>query len=70
MEGADDLFPDGSTLSERRAHAVAKYLTDHGVAGNRVKGIGLGNRNPVVPADKTEEDHIRNRRVEIRILSK
>jgi outer membrane protein OmpA-like peptidoglycan-associated protein len=58
------------SLSEARAMTIQKYLVDKGVKGDRVKAIGLGNRNPVVPEELTEEDRVKNRRVEIRILSK
>jgi outer membrane protein OmpA-like peptidoglycan-associated protein len=70
IEGRDDILAGGATLSEARAGTVCRYLIEHGIAGNRLQAIGLGNRNPVVKDEQTEEDHIKNRRVEIRILSK
>ena len=57
-------------LSGRRALAVYHYLVKKGIDKNRLKYIGLGTLNPVVKNENTEADYVRNRRVEIRILSK
>jgi outer membrane protein OmpA-like peptidoglycan-associated protein len=53
-------------LSERRAVAVALYLARHGVAKERLVGIGHGEEQPVTERD-TEEARAANRRIEIRI---
>ena len=67
--GSDTYYSDG-TLSQYRAMAVARYLTEKGIDKKRMQCAGLGNINPIVPEEKTEEDMAKNRRVEIRILSK
>jgi outer membrane protein OmpA-like peptidoglycan-associated protein len=51
-------------LSERRADAVAKILTDNGVASMRVTAIGRGFDQPVASND-TPGGRAQNRRVEI-----
>jgi len=66
----DAPYLGNATLSEARAITIRRYLIEKGVKENRVQATGLGNRNPVVPQELTEEDRIKNRRVEIRILSK
>lgn len=55
-------------LSLNRAKAVMNYLVKQGVAANRVSFKGLGFRAPKIPYEKTEEDRLTNRRVEIRVL--
>jgi OOP family OmpA-OmpF porin len=52
-------------LSERRAQAVADYLSAQGVAPGRFKVIGMGETKPLVSND-TEEGRAQNRRVTIR----
>lgn len=54
-------------LSESRALTIKTYLTKHGVAGSRIQYKGLGGANPINKG-KTEEDRIKNRRVEFNIL--
>ena len=61
---------DDDDLSEFRAEAVFNYLVSKGIASERMKYAGVGNNNPVVQEEVTEEDRNKNRRVEIRILSK
>lgn len=54
-------------LSEDRATAVMKYLTDHGIGKDVLVAKGYGVDNPV--ADNTTEDgREKNRRVEFNIL--
>jgi outer membrane protein OmpA-like peptidoglycan-associated protein len=52
-------------LSEKRAKAVAEYLTKKGIAANRLKIKGYGKTMPIssVASDP------RNQRVEIKILT-
>lgn len=50
-------------LSQRRAVAVVRWLTEHGVDARRVESRGFGSRRPVV-AQKTAEARSKNRRVE------
>lgn len=68
-EGRDEPYK-GGYLSFFRAKAIFDYLVSKGIDKNRLKCIGLGNINPVVKDEKTEDDRIQNRRVEIRLLSK
>jgi outer membrane protein OmpA-like peptidoglycan-associated protein len=50
-------------LSERRAASVQKYLTDKGIAADRLEYQGFGQTVPVAD-NKTEEGRAKNRRVE------
>ncbi len=69
VDGTDSKYKHRN-LSECRAEAIYNNLVEKGISKDRVKYIGLGNRNPVVRNEVTEADKQRNRRVEIRILSK
>ncbi len=51
-------------LSARRAEAVRNYLTQHGVASDRVRSEGLGFSRPLGD-NRTAEGRANNRRVEI-----
>ena len=51
-------------LSQRRAEAVLAFLTDNGVAGERLKAIGYGMEFPVAD-NASAEGRARNRRVEL-----
>ncbi|WP_084196820.1 OmpA family protein [Solimonas soli] len=53
-------------LSERRAIAVKKYLTDHGVAAKRMTPVGYGETRPI-DSNETEEGRENNRRVELHV---
>ena len=61
---------DFNELSVQRAQAVYNYLISKGIAPDRLKYIGLGTKNPIASPEITDEDRQKNRRVEIRILSK
>ena len=54
-------------LSERRAQAVAGYLSSHGVKTQRLITIGAGEAHPVASND-TEQGRSQNRRVELTIV--
>ena len=60
-----DAYNQG--LSERRARAVADYLTSRGVGYARVRSQGFGEMQPIASND-TEEGRSANRRVEIKIV--
>jgi OmpA-OmpF porin, OOP family len=49
-------------LSERRAQAVAEYLSSHGISGGRLTVKGYGASNPVAD-NATAEGRAHNRRV-------
>lgn len=68
IEGHTDAQGDDAynlKLSERRAAAVVKYLTDQGIAANRLRSVGKGETEPVASND-TAEGRKENRRVVIR----
>lgn len=62
--GSDDY---NQALSERRASAVADYLSSHGVQSARLATRGFGETQPVASND-TEEGRSENRRVEIKLV--
>ena len=55
-------------LSERRAGAVRDYLVNQGIANDRIKIKGYGERKPVAD-NETDEGKRRNRRTELVITS-
>jgi len=58
----DGLAPGGNLLlSQRRAEAVEKWLTAHGVAAGRLQAFGYGDTDPIAP-DKPQGQPL-NRRV-------
>ncbi len=58
-------------LSEARAKAVRDYLVDNTIDPNRVSYKGFGHSSPIYPyPEKNEEERIKNRRVELRIVNK
>lgn len=56
-------------ISKRRAESVKKYISDKGVAKNRIKTIGHGERKPIA-SNLTKFGRRLNRRTEIVIVSK
>lgn len=57
-------------LSEARARTVYVYLMNRGIEPERMSYIGLGFTHPISYLEETEADRQKNRRVEIRIISK
>ena len=55
------------TLSERRALAVADYISGHGVQSARIGTKGYGKTQPIA-SNATEDGRAANRRVEIKIV--
>jgi outer membrane protein OmpA-like peptidoglycan-associated protein len=53
-----------NALSQQRAEAVRDYLIAHGIDGDRIRAIGMGEQNPV-DDNSTSEGRAANRRVEI-----
>ncbi|HQI45728.1 MAG TPA: OmpA family protein [Bacteroidales bacterium] len=57
------------TLSENRAMAVCNYFIENGIAKTRIKYKGYGFDQPIA-TNKTDEGRQKNRRTEIKIISK
>ncbi|MEM6803574.1 MAG: OmpA family protein [Bacteroidota bacterium] len=55
-------------LSQQRADAVKRYLSEHGIAGERIKTQGFGASQMLFPHTMDEFEMMKNRRVEIKIL--
>jgi outer membrane protein OmpA-like peptidoglycan-associated protein len=53
-------------LSQERAESVMKYLSDHGIAEDRLEAHGYGPARPIAP-NETEAGRQQNRRVEFHI---
>jgi outer membrane protein OmpA-like peptidoglycan-associated protein len=56
------------SLSDKRAAAVAAYLSTHGVARARIASKGLGETAPLYNPETSETQKAANRRVEIRLV--
>lgn len=55
-------------LSQRRAESCVAYLVKKGVRRSRIVPRGYGSTRPLVKNAKTEKQHAKNRRTEIKIL--
>lgn len=55
-------------LSEKRAAAVASYLSNHGVSKARIASRGLGELVPLYNPEMSETQKAANRRIEIRLV--
>ena len=67
LDGETGLF----NLSEARAKAVRDYLLANNIAASRVSYKGFGHSLPLYTyPEKTEDERIQNRRVEIKIIRK
>ncbi|MGQ3018677.1 OmpA family protein [Phenylobacterium sp.] len=66
----DSTGPSGynDQLGEARAEAVRKYLSQQGIALNRMATISYGEESPVAP-NETAEGRSQNRRVAIIVLT-
>lgn len=65
LRGAADY---NQRLSEDRAKTVKKLLVKRGFPANRIKAVGKGLNEPIVPNAQTEPEHEQNRRVEVRLI--
>jgi outer membrane protein OmpA-like peptidoglycan-associated protein len=63
--GSDSYNMD---LSQRRARSTALFLASQGVDASRLRTMGLGETEPVVPND-SDANMARNRRVEVAIYA-
>ncbi|MBT1443249.1 flagellar motor protein MotB [Shewanella sp. JM162201] len=67
MQISNELYSSNWDLSSKRAVSVAHELVKvKGFDASRMKVVGMGSNNPMVPND-TDENRARNRRVEIAI---
>jgi cytochrome c oxidase subunit 2 len=53
-------------LSQQRAEAVAKYLTDRGINAGRLQAVGYGDSKPLGPND-SDANRAKNRRTDFTI---
>ena len=63
-------YSNDQQLSELRAKAIYDYLAAKGISKERMKYVGYGTSKPLVYPATTEDQQAKNRRVEVRILSK
>ena len=71
IQGHTDASGDtqaNERLGQARAEAVRRYLSDQGIALNRMATISYGETKPVAP-NNTREGRAQNRRVAIVVLS-
>ncbi|MCW5910045.1 MAG: OmpA family protein [Cyclobacteriaceae bacterium] len=68
----DDVGSDvfNKKLSQQRADAVKKYLTDNSINGRRIRSIGYGEERPIVSNDDESGGREINRRVEFKVIAK
>jgi len=64
-----DFKGNSRKLSKMRAEAVKKYLVKNGIKAGRIKTKGYANDERIVENPMTPDDHQRNMRVEIAIIS-
>ena len=68
IQGHTDQAERNSSLGQERADAVRRYLSQQGVALNRIGTISFGSDQPV-STERTPEARAQNRRVVIIVLS-
>jgi len=56
-------------LSDDRAEAIKLFLLDKGIEKERISTIGFSDKKMLFPNAVTEEDQMKNRRVEINVIS-
>ena len=57
-------------LSVNRARYIHNWLVSKGISSKRLEYAGYGRTRPLVPIEINEADANRNRRVELRVLSR
>jgi outer membrane protein OmpA-like peptidoglycan-associated protein len=65
-----DLDLNTQDLSVQRAKAIYNYLVEKGIDSTRLRYQGFGGSRKIFPIEQNEYERSRNRRVEIKILSK
>lgn len=70
--GADgpDVDTGAPDLSVQRAKAIYTYLLTAGIAANRMQYKGFGSSKKLYPEERSPWEQTKNRRVEIKIISK
>ncbi len=70
--GADgpDVDTGAPDLSVQRAKAIYTYLVTAGIAANRMQYKGFGSSKKLYPEERSPWEQTKNRRVEIKIISK
>ena len=63
-----DFHTQTMNLSENRAKYLYDYLIDADIRASRLSYKGYGSSKPLVFPEVTEEERIKNRRVEIKVL--
>jgi outer membrane protein OmpA-like peptidoglycan-associated protein len=56
-------------LSQKRAQSCVTYLTKKGISKDRIVAKGYGPTKPLVKNAKTEKQHAKNRRTEVKVLT-
>lgn len=72
INGYTDVVGDEKlnlTLSEQRAEVVKQYFIQKGITAQRLTVKGFGGTNPIYKKPTTEQEHLLNRRVEIKIIN-
>lgn len=59
---------DNSILSQKRAESVVQFLTEKGIAADRLTAKGYASSKPIAP-NTTEEGKAKNRRTEFTVVS-
>ncbi|WMJ72515.1 OmpA family protein [Cytophagaceae bacterium ABcell3] len=54
-------------LSQRRADSAVAYIIKQGIESERITAMGYGKSQPLIVGAKTEEEHQKNRRTEVKI---
>lgn len=57
-------------LSENRAEYIKSIMVNRGISADRIETIGYGPTKPLIDPERTDEDRQKNRRVEVKILSR
>ena len=60
-------MPKVQALTDDQAKAVSKYLTEQGIASDRIVPVGMGSSKPIVP--NLGKGKLKNRRIEIEIVN-
>jgi chemotaxis protein MotB len=68
LKARTTYYPSGWELSAARASAVVRYLTDHGLAKDRMSAVGFSDTKPLINP-KDPKSITMNRRVDVVVLT-